>query len=391
MILILYSLLGSLMAAIGIGGDEEADTETTTTSSQATTPDVDPDDAPGKDEDPFSAPASDAPDAPAAALAPGAAGDTVSIPEVGAGAYDIGWSGLSAEEQLIVELVNRARLDPEGELAYQAEGFAPGVSTAPKEALAVDAELSQAARDHSQDMDARNFFAHTNPDGQSPSARAAEAGYDGGGAGENIGWIGGFSVSDTQARATAHHNNLWDSDGHQQNFMSSGYNEIGVGYDYGDYTYNGTTYPASTLVTEKLGNDGDTYLTGVVIDDSDGDEFYDMGEGQGGVEITAYNADGVHTTATWSSGGYSLKLDPGTYTVVFHGGDLDGVYETQVTIGTQNVKLDVIEDRDAIDGTVTTSVTLSASAPANLGAELLEELAVDIVPEPEAEEDLVLA
>ncbi|MEO0915706.1 MAG: hypothetical protein AAFY31_01805, partial [Pseudomonadota bacterium] len=59
------------------------------------------------------------------------------VPGLPASAYDIGWAGLTAEEQLIVEMVNRARLDPLGELGRQDEGFAAGVSTAPKEALAV--------------------------------------------------------------------------------------------------------------------------------------------------------------------------------------------------------------------------------------------------------------
>ena len=380
MFILLYSVLGTFLAGLGLGSGKDGDATSSNASTNATT-DVTPaaDDPGSVDDTPDAPDVPDAPGAPPPAPAPTPApviddgGPVADTPDVPAGAYDIGWGGLSAEEQLIVELVNRARLDPQGELAYQDEGFAAGVSTAPKEALAVDADLSRAAREHSEDMHDRNFFSHTNPDGQGPSARAAEAGYDGGGAGENIGWIGGFSVPDPQARATSHHNNLWDSDGHQQNFMSNAYNEIGVGYDYGAYTYGSTTYPGSTMVTEKLGNDGDTYLTGVVIDDEDGDEFYDIGEGQGDVQITAYNADGVHTTATWDSGGYSLALGPGTYTVVFQGGDLDGVYETDVTIGTQNVKLDVIEDRDAVSA----SVTLSAGLPEDAGAALMAELAVE--------------
>jgi uncharacterized protein YkwD len=328
--------------------------------------------------------------------------NTVYIPNVPDSDYDIGWAGLSGEEQYVVELINRARLDPDGELARQSDGFAAGVTSAPKQALAVDPVLADVARDHSQDMDDRNFFAHTNPDGDSPFDRTSDAGYDGNGAGENIGVIGGFSISDTQARAQAHHDNLWDSDGHQQNFMNPNWNEIGVGYDYGDHQFNsgGTTYPESTFVTEMLGRDGNTYLTGTVIDDSDGDEFYDIGEGQGDVKITAYNASGTYTTSTWDAGGYTLELPPGTYTVVFHGGDLDGVFETQVTIGSQNVKLDVVEDRDAVDGQVTTSLTLSATAPLDAGEALLADLDTgEPLPEDmpadggaaEADEDLLAA
>jgi len=60
--------------------------------------------------------------------------------------------------------------------------------------------------------------------------------------------------------------------------------------------------------------------------------------------ITAKRAsDGVvvGTTATWSSGGYSLALPAGTYNVVASGGGLGGnVTYGNVVIGTQNVKRD---------------------------------------------------
>lgn len=258
-----------------------------------------------------------------------------------ASAYDIGWGGLSAEEQLIVELINRARLDPLGELGRQSDGFAAGVTTTPKEALAVVSTLSHASREHSEDMDNRDFFSHTNPDGQNPGDRAIEEGHGSRFVGENIGWIGSsFTGFDRQARAEGHHNNLWESDGHQQNFMREGWSEIGVGYDHGDYR----GLDGSTFVTEMFGDRGDTFLTGVVVEDGDGDRFYDLGEGQGAVRITATAADGTtFTTSTWDAGGYTLKLPPGTYRVTFEGGDLDVPHTTTVTMGGENVKLDVFD------------------------------------------------
>ncbi|MEL6933153.1 MAG: hypothetical protein AAFO17_08680, partial [Pseudomonadota bacterium] len=148
-----------------------------------------------------------------------------------------------------------------------------------------------------------------------------------------------FTGFDQQSRAEAHHENLWESDGHQVNLLRDFWTEIGVGYDYGDYRgLNG-----STFVTEMFGDRGNTYLTGVVIEDDDGDQFYDLGEGQGGVRVTAFRGDDVFTTATWDAGGYSLALPSGTFRVVFEGGDLDAPYETNVTIGNENVKLDVID------------------------------------------------
>lgn len=268
--------------------------------------------------------------------------DAPTAPNLPDSAYALDWSGLTAEEQLIVELVNRARMDPTGEIARQdGEGFASGVTAAPKEALAVVSTLTQAARDHSEDMDNRDYFAHTNLDGESPGDRAVDAGHSTRFVGENLGWVGSTRTSfDQQDRAEFHHAGLWESDGHQQNMMSDRWSEIGVGYDYGDYR----GYSGSTFVTEKFSDTGKTYLTGVVIEDDDGDEFYDMGEGQGAVRITAEGSDGtLFATSTWDSGGYSLELPPGTYTVTFEGGEMDMPYQTTVTIGGENVKLDVID------------------------------------------------
>lgn len=43
--------------------------------------------------------------------------------------------------------------------------------------LILDPAISEIARDHSEDMAARNYFAHVNPDGETPTDRAADAGY----------------------------------------------------------------------------------------------------------------------------------------------------------------------------------------------------------------------
>lgn len=314
---------------------------------------VDPADTPETPDDDNAPPD---PVSPASATASGA-------PDLPDSAYEIGWGGLTPEEQLIVEMVNRARLDPQAEAALQNEPIASGGATTPQEALAVVPTLSHAARDHSEDMDNREFFAHTNPSNEQPWDRAQAAGHENGFVGENIGWIGSTGgVGNAAARAEAHQINLWESDGHQVNMLRPMWSEIGVGYDYGNYTFNGVNYTGSTFATQKFGDTGKTYLTGVVIDDSDGDEFYDPGEGQGGVRITAWNDDGVFATSTWSSGGYALALGPGTYNVAFEGGALDGVYETQVTIGSENVKLDVIEDRDVAPA------VLTSSAPPDAGS-----------------------
>ncbi|MEO1026188.1 MAG: CAP domain-containing protein [Pseudomonadota bacterium] len=337
-------LFGGLAGIFALGGGSSSDDGGTTA---AAAPNPSDDDTPSAP----SAPAAPAASSPPSALVvsddddgsgSGSVTDAPDVPNIPNSAYNIGWDGLTAEEQLIVELVNRARLDPNAEVDRLDDDLSVNSSSNSVQALAVVPTLSDAARAFSEDMDNRDFFSHTDPDGDLPWDRAEDAGHENRFVGENIGWIGSsFTGFDQQARAEAHHANLWNSDGHQENLLGNQWSEIGLGYDYGDYR----GLDGSTFVTELFGDTGETYLTGVVIEDGDGDEFYDIGEGQGEVQITAIDDDdNVFTTSTWDSGGYSLELPSGNYRVFFEGGDLDRPFETNVTIGNQNVKLDVIDD-----------------------------------------------
>jgi uncharacterized protein YkwD len=99
-------------------------------------------------------------------------------------------------------------------------------------ALRVNSVLMQVAEAHSQDMVDRNFFNHTNPDGQAPWDRLDEAGYAWWYCGENIG--GGYTT------AQAMFAGWMDSTmGHREIMLSPDYTEIGIGYvtggTYGHY------------------------------------------------------------------------------------------------------------------------------------------------------------
>lgn len=96
----------------------------------------------------------------------------------------------------------------------------------PANPLTMEPALRCAARKHSQDMDARSFFDHVNPDGQSPWDRMAMAGYGGySNAGENI------AAGSPDAAGTMQQ---WmDSDGHCSNIMNPSFQQIGVGYHPG--------------------------------------------------------------------------------------------------------------------------------------------------------------
>jgi uncharacterized protein YkwD len=74
---------------------------------------------------------------------------------------------------------------------------------------------------HSADMSARDFFSHTNPDGESPFDRLADAGITYRAAGENIALTGGGPSGVLS---------LWlGSPGHRANIERCGYTHHGVG------------------------------------------------------------------------------------------------------------------------------------------------------------------
>ena len=87
--------------------------------------------------------------------------------------------------------------------------------------------VAAVARKHSEDMAARGYFDHVNPDGDSPGDRLEAAGLDWRGYGENI--AAGHSDA-----IDAHH--AWmNSEGHRSNLLS-GLRELGVGVAFGgDY------------------------------------------------------------------------------------------------------------------------------------------------------------
>ena len=131
------------------------------------------------------------------------------------GDWDPAWAQLELD---VLELVNQVR-------AQGADCNSKGVfaATGP---LTMDPALRCAARKHSADMAARNFFDHTNPDGDTPWDRMDKAGYGAySNAGENI------AAGSPDAQGTM---NQWlGSDGHCANIMSPSFEDIGVGYSPG--------------------------------------------------------------------------------------------------------------------------------------------------------------
>lgn len=87
-----------------------------------------------------------------------------------------------------------------------------------------NSQLHNAARGHSADMAANNYFSHTSQDGRTFADRIRAAGYTGPAIAENIAW----GQSTPQAVMTAWMN----SSGHRANILNCRYNALGVGLAY---------------------------------------------------------------------------------------------------------------------------------------------------------------
>ncbi|MEM9274841.1 MAG: CAP domain-containing protein, partial [Cyanobacteria bacterium P01_F01_bin.143] len=256
-------------------------------------------------------------------------------------------------EQYMLELVNRARSNPNGEAGRYGlnnlnRGLSSGtITSAAKQPLAFNFSLIDAARDHSQWISDANTFSHTGAGGSSPGDRMAAAGYDFTGAwrwGENIAWQGTTGTPNITSFVRDEHESLFLSDGHRKNILNSGFREIGIGVIQDTFATSTRTYNA-VITTQKFASSGSSvFLTGVAFNDLViEDDFYTIGEGLSGIEVkaTRRSDNQSFTTHTWDAGGYQIALEAGTYDVTFseNGTIIGNSYP--VAIASQNVKLDL--------------------------------------------------
>ena len=248
---------------------------------------------------------------------------------------------MSAADQYMLELMNRARLDPAGEAARYGidlnQGLAPGtISTGSKQVLAPNELLGAASTQHSMWMIQTDTFSHTGINGTQPWDRATLEGYSWNSIGENIAWVGTTGTLDLLSSINSLHESLFLSAGHRENLLNGSYREVGVSVETGIFT-SGSNYNAA-IVTQLYGLSGSAvYLTGVAYTDSDLDLFYSMGEGRGNVVFTAQG----HSDTTEAAGGYALDLAAGSAVAVT--GSAGGVaFSCTLDMSAGNVKLDLV-------------------------------------------------
>jgi Ca2+-binding RTX toxin-like protein len=278
----------------------------------------------------------------------------------------------SAVEQAILEMINRARLDPAGEAARFGIGLNEGVpagntiSTTSKQPLAMNDQLLAAARGHSQSMIDNDYFAHDDPfTGTDPFDRMVQAGYNFSTAGENIAFRGTTGTL-TQAMQLMLHQDLFvDEDypgrGHRTNLLDSDFQEVGVGMATGVYTEGAQSYNAAMLTEDFATRSGAVtqFLTGVAFTDAvTADQFYTIGEGRANVAVTV---TGGPATTAGSAGGYAAEVGAGVKTVTFSGGGLPAALVVNAVVAAGvNAKIDVM-------GTATIRTSVSLTTVSNVG------------------------
>ncbi len=230
----------------------------------------------------------------------------------------------TAYEQLMLELVNAARAK---------------VGAQP---LAFNGKLNASADSHTNWMIGTDAFSHTGVNFSAPMDRMQSAGYKFSGSwasAENLAWVSTRGPAGYEDEMHLLHTNLMNSPGHKANILNGTFREIGIGFGTGVFEgWDGA------FVTENFARSGSKkFLTGVVMDDKDGDRFYDVGEALKGVKISAVSSTGERfSTVSEPAGGYSLALPAGTYKITYSGGGVAPV-KKQATIGASNVKLDLID------------------------------------------------
>ncbi len=282
--------------------------------------------------------------------------------------YSIG--NPSAEEQLCVEYINRARANPTAEGERLASTNDPSVLQAyglfavnlvllraqlaaipPQPPLSINPLLLNMARAHTQNMFNLGYQGHGDFDG-GPStidARITNSGYLEG----SLGWSYGenvFAFASSVFHGYAGLEVDWGvgvggmqvPPAHRNNIHSSDFREIGVGVVLGTNQVGGRPPVGPQLVTQDFGRrSDDAYITGVVYDDRNGNGFYDIGEGIPNVRVDVAGAN--YFAISSSSGGYSVPVPgDGIQSVTFSGGGVPTAQRIASISNSRNAKVDLV-------------------------------------------------
>jgi hypothetical protein len=301
----------------------------------------------------------------------------------------------SAQEQELFELINRMRMDPQGELGYLFESTTPRLEAnddriddvlkhfgyptrtqlltewqdlTPAPPLAWNESLTSAAHYHSNKMVEANEQAHTITSLHEPPLpdRVANAGYDPLihwdeekqeyvlALSENIYAYGKGAYGDFSAASFTHAAFAIDWGNpdakHRENIMDALYSEVGISMIRETNPDNTVGSVGEWITTVDFASpqssstqDGG-WLVGVAYDDANGNHSYDAGEGLGNVPLLVEADDGTsYQITTMEAGGYQLFLESGTYTVTASGEHFSRLITKPFYINHHNAKVDFLK------------------------------------------------
>lgn len=252
----------------------------------------------------------------------------------------------TSDEQLFVYLLNKIRHDPQ---AYDTEANLGGILSAvePRQPLAVNDDLFASARFHAVEMADHNYFGHQSQVTQDwPNKMARDQGYqlpdffpDDSNYIESIAAGNAFGkpadvikllIVDAGIPSLGHRNHLLGIDSFNEQAT-----EIGVGHGFNLASFYDHYWAAHITFSDP----DDVFLTGVVYQDANSDQEFDLNEGLAGVSVSI--ASQALQTQTNAAGGWSIKVPgPGSYTVTVSGGAFSGTAASVVQVNADNREVD---------------------------------------------------
>jgi uncharacterized protein YkwD len=272
--------------------------------------------------------------------------------------------GPTNEEQYMLQLINEARINPAAAEAQITSNLTPEVqetlqyynvnlqavqqtiaNATPQPPVAWNADLAAAALTQSNYQAQNQVQTHIGANGSSPLQRIQQAGYT------NVvsNNENAYAYSSSALEAMQAFLIDWGvpSDGHRITIQQPGvsaqnaYRDVGIGIV--QTPSNSSVGPE--VVTQDFASSANSpaQVVGVAYNDNAHTNFYEPGEGQGGLQIDAVNLQTgqVFSTQTWSSGGYELALAPGQYRLIASLNDQ--VFQaSNITVGTVNIEQDFV-------------------------------------------------
>lgn len=256
---------------------------------------------------------------------------------------------LTAAEQYAIELVNRARMDPVAEARRYGVGLNAGVTgvyetivAQPMQVLAPNVFLDASATRHAQWMLDNDIFDHFEGTQGSrfydPTSRMEVAGYSfgtgGWSSGENIA-LASYDGRTALQMVEMHHGQWMRSAGHRAAMLDDDFREIGYAQVSGVFT--GAQSSAGVQNFAMSGNRH--FVTGVVYNDRNGNDFYNIGEGVSGA---TFRVEGGAIARSAAAGGYGVQAADGPVVVQVKANAAAAVTRVGLDLSDGNVKLDLV-------------------------------------------------